>query len=565
MNNGVWPLVSAAEMRALDRHTIETLGVSGGLLMESAGRAVADAVLAERGIAGAGDVLVVCGGGNNGGDGLVAARHLALLGVPVRVALIAESRRLPPDAAANLARARAVDVPIATGRVRTAGAAVIVDALFGTGLARAVDGATAAAIRRIAAARPTARVVAVDLPSGLDADTGQIHGVAVPADATVTISLPKRGLALEPGRSLAGRVTVARIGIADAAPGLDLAVALWTEEAVAARLPGRPADGHKGSFGHVLLVAGARGTTGAAALAAGAAARSGAGLVTIACPAGVNEILEQKCTEPMTAPMPDGAGGSFTFAALASILALAQQRDVVALGPGIGRAAETQKLVRELVACIDRPLVLDADGLFPFAVGTSRGRPEGGAFSGLKARTAATILTPHPGEAASLLGVSAAEINRDRIGAGRQLAERTGAVVILKGAATVVAAPDGRVLVTPTGGPALATGGTGDVLTGVVAALLAQMPLAKAAPTRPARVSRGGGDPFEVAALAAWLHGRAGDRAAARIGRAGLVAGDVIEELPRTLEALRGRNAQRATPVETPVVAGTSGLALAFP
>lgn len=553
MRDGIWPLVSAAEMRALDRHTIETLGIPGALLMESAGRAVAEAVLVERAAAaGPGEVLVVCAGGNNGGDGLVAARHLQLLGVPVRVHLVGDRSRLAPDAAANLARAEAVGVPIATGRLRTAGAAVIVDALLGTGLTRAVEGPVATAIRRIAAARPGARVVAVDLPSGIDADTGRIHGVAVAADVTVAIALPKVGLALEPGRTLAGRILVARIGIADTAPGIRAGAALWSDAAVAARLPERPRDGHKGRFGHVLVVAGARGTTGAAALAALAAARSGAGLVTIACPAGVNEILETKCTEPMTAPMPDAADGSFSLDAFAPILALAKARDVVALGPGIGRAAETQKLVRELIAAIPRPIVIDADGLFPFAAGATRGRRVDEALGALKARKAATILTPHPGEAARLLGVSAAEINLDRIGAARRLAERTGAVTVLKGAATVVTAPDGRTLVTPTGSPALATGGTGDVLTGVIAALLAQAPGELAA-----RGRKGGTDPFELAALGAWLHGRAGDRAAARLGRAGLLAGDVIDELPRTLEALR--QVER-----TPAAEGT-GLALAFP
>jgi NAD(P)H-hydrate epimerase len=554
MRHGVWPLVGAATMRALDRHTIEALGVPGALLMESAGRAVAEVALAERSASG-GDVLVVCGAGNNGGDGLVTARHLALLGVPVRVALVADPKRLAPDAAANLARARAVGVPIETRGVRTAGAGVIVDALFGTGLTRAVAGPAAAAIRRMAASRPTARVVAVDLPSGLDADTGQSHGAVVAADVTVTIALPKLGLALEPGRSLAGRIVVARIGIADQAPGVRPDAELWSEAGAAAHLPARPADGHKGCFGHVLVVAGARGTTGAAALAAEAAARAGAGLVTIACPAGVNEILEVKCTEAMTAPVPDGAEGGFAATALEPLLALAQARDVVALGPGIGRSEETRKLVRELATRIARPLVIDADGLFPFAASASA---RSGALAALKGRKAATILTPHPGEAARLLGTSAADINRDRVGSARRLAERSGAVVVLKGAATVVAAPDGRVAVNPTGGPVLGTGGTGDVLTGLIAALLAQ----GATGTGSERVRRRAGDPvataFECAALGAWLHGRAGDRLARRRGSAGVLAGEVAAALPGTLEALRQRSGdERAAP--------GGGLAAPFP
>jgi ADP-dependent NAD(P)H-hydrate dehydratase / NAD(P)H-hydrate epimerase len=525
VNEGVWPLVGAQTMRALDRHTIDTLGVPGDLLMESAGRAVAEAVLdlAPPG----GPVLVVCGGGNNGGDGLVAARHLHRLGVPVRAALLVPRARVRGDAGRNLERARRAGVSVTGTGFRTAGAAVVVDAVFGTGLTRRVEGPAATAIRRINAARPRARVVAVDLPSGLDADTGQTLGVAVQADLTVTIGLPKLGLALEPGRTAAGRVRVARIGIADAAPGVEPDAELWTAAAAARRLPARPAEGHKGSFGHVLVVAGSRGKTGAAALAAMGAGRAGAGLVTIACPAGLNEILEVKCTEMMTAPVPDTAEGTFARSALEPILALARERNVVALGPGLGRDAETSKLVLDLVARVPRPLVLDADGLFPFT----------GRLEALKARRAATILTPHPGEAARLLGASAAAVNADRPAAARRIAQATGGVVLLKGAATVCAEAGGRTVVNPTGGSVLGSGGTGDVLTGIVAALLGQ-----------------GQEALEAAALAAWVHGWTGQRLAARRGRSGLLAGELAEALPEAMEALRE--------VRT---GGASGLALSFP
>jgi NAD(P)H-hydrate epimerase len=512
VRDGIWPLVGAATMRALDRHTIETLGVPGELLMESAGRAVAEVVLRER--AGRpGDVLVVCGAGNNGGDGFVIARQLHAIGVAVRVALVGERRRLRGDAAANAARLERAGVRIATGPVRCAGASVVVDALFGTGLDRAVGGAAATAIRRMRAARPAARVVAVDLPSGLDADTGREHGVAVAADVTVTIGLPKLGLALEPGRSLAGTIVVARIGIADAAPKLAIDAELWTAAGVARRLPPRPVSGHKGVFGHVLVVAGSRGKTGAAALAADGALRAGAGLVTIACPAAANEILEVKCTEAMTAPVADTSDGAIAAAALGALLELAAERDVVALGPGIGRAAETQKLVRDLASRVARPLVIDADGLFPFA---------GRGLAALKARKAATMLTPHPGEASRLLGVPIAEILRDRVAAARRLATESGSVVVLKGAASVIAAADGRTAVNPTGGPALGSGGTGDVLTGVLASLVGQ-----------------GVAPFEAAALATWLHGAAGDRLSERRGASGALAGEVAAELPALFEHLR--------------------------
>ncbi len=527
-----WLLASASEMRELDRHTIETLGVAGEVLMESAGRAVAEAVLGV--LPAGGSVLVVCGRGNNGGDGLVTARHLHALGVPVRVALLASAASLRGDAAANLRRARSVGVPIEGERWRAPSVGVIVDAVFGTGLTRRVEAAAAASLRRIASSRAAnpefLRVVAVDLPSGLCADTGQVLGVAAPADLTVTLGLPKPGLVLEPGRGLAGRVRVARIGIADSAPGVKLATELWTRFGAGSRLPARPADGHKGSFGHALIVAGSEGKTGAAALAALGAARSGAGLVTIACPAGLNDVLEISCTEAMTAPVADTAQRTFAASAAEAVLALAATRDAVGLGPGVGRSAETLAFVTAVAKRLERPLVIDADALFAFA-----GAPEA-----LASRRAATVLTPHPGEAASLLGSDAATLNRDRLGAARSLARSSGCVVVLKGAASVTAAPDGRAIVNPTGGPALASGGTGDVLVGIVTAYLAQ-----------------GCEAFEAAALAAFVHGAAADQIAQRTGPSGLLASDLVAELPETAERLR--QAARAR-------AGVStGFALDFP
>jgi NAD(P)H-hydrate epimerase len=527
IESGCWPLVGATRMQALDRHTIEKLGVPGEVLMESAGRAVVDAVLARYGGLFAGDargeVCVVCGGGNNGGDGFVIARHLQLLGIPVRVALLAESGRLTGDAAANLERLRSVGVPIEGADWEAPALGVIVDAVFGTGLTRDVEGRLADAILRInESAHAHLKVVAVDLPSGLDAETGQVLGAAVSADLTVTISLPKLALALEPGRSLAGDVLVARIGIADELPsdcgveGVESA-RLWGAAGAARQLPERPRAGHKGSFGHVLVVAGSEGKTGAAALAALGAGRAGAGLITVACPRSLNDILEVKCTEAMTVPLPETAGRAHTLEALDELAALAAERDVVALGPGIGQQDETVALVREAVSRIERPMVIDADGLNALADDVTR----------LRDRDAPTVLTPHPGEAARLLGRPAAELNRDRIGAARELAERSGAVVLLKGAATVVADPAGRVYVNPTGGPALAAGGSGDVLTGVVAALLGQ-----------------GVAALEAAALGAWLHGAAADRLAERSGPAGALATDLANELPAAADALRSSSGE---------------------
>jgi NAD(P)H-hydrate epimerase len=505
-------------MRALDRYTIEELGVPGEVLMESAGHAVAAEVLSL--LRGDETVTVVCGPGNNGGDGLVVARHLHALGVPVRAALLSDE--LHGDPAAQLARARAAEVTIEGRRWRTPERGVVVDALFGTGLSRALSGEARTAVRRIntaRAARPgEVRVVAVDLPSGLSSDTGQVLGCAVEADVTVALGLPKLGLVFEPGRGLAGHIRVARIGIADAAPDTTIDATLWTRAGAAEALPARPAAGHKGSFGHALLVAGSEGKTGAAALCAEGAARIGAGLVTLACPAGLNDILEQKCTEVMTAPLPDTPQRAFAAAAEEGVVALAATRDAVGVGPGIGRATETTGLVHALAKRVDAPLALDADAVVAFA----------GELGQLHARNAPTVLTPHPGEAAVVLGVRASEINADRAAAARELAQRTGAIVLLKGAGTAVAAPDGALIVNSTGGPALATGGTGDVLLGAVTGLLAQ-----------------GLPPRRAAALAAYLHGAAADRVAARRGDSGMLASELLSALPPTISALRNAPAAK--------------------
>jgi hydroxyethylthiazole kinase-like uncharacterized protein yjeF len=509
MLGDAWPLVTAVEMRALDRHTIETLGVPGALLMELAGAAVAREAEALR--TGASAVWIYCGPGSNGGDGLVAARHLHLRGVPVRVIAVADPAAWRGDAADNAGRLRALGVRVHGDDAAPEPGAVIVDAIFGTGLAREVEGPPAAAIRRIRASRPGCRVLAVDLPSGLDADTGQPHGDAVAADATVTVGLPKLGLALEPGRSLAGRVVVARIGIADGAPGVTPTAELWTRAGAARRRPERPRDGHKGRFGHVLVVAGSEGKTGAAALAGLGAARAGAGLVTLACPERTLPVLAARQSEWMTAPVPEAAGGCFGRQAEKPVLELAAARDVVALGPGLGRADETRAFVRAVARALANPLVLDADGLVAFE----------GALSELRARTAPTILTPHPGEAALLLGSTPAAVNADRPAAARRLAAETGALVALKGAATVIAEPGGLLLVNPTGGPALASGGTGDVLTGVIAGFLAQ-----------------GLAPRDAAGLGVFVHGAAADQLAERRGPAGVLAGEVAGALPDALRAL---------------------------
>ena len=526
---GVWSLVTASEMRALDRQTIERRGIPGEILMESAGRALVGPVLSLG--AGAGSirpgrpVRAFCGAGNNGGDGFVAVRHLVAEGIAAEAVLVGDPDRLPADAAANWRRLVEFGLPQRVCRIVRPDAAgfdwaellddtsVALDALFGTGLQRKLEGGMARLVEAMNAARGRGlRIVAVDLPSGIAADTGQVLGVAVVADRTVTISLPKPGLALEPGRSHAGRIEVARVGIDDPDPARAERIELWNADAAVRRFPPRPRDGHKGRFGHVLIAAGSTGKWGAASLTARAALRSGAGLVTLVLPHVPGVALPNLCAEAMTEWAPATAAGGFAAAAAKRIEELGETRSVLALGPGLGLDPETVGCVRRLVASFERPLVVDADGLNALV----------GELDRVRERSAPTILTPHPGEAARLLKIGTADLNADRIASARRLAKGSGAVVLLKGAGSVIADPGGRVLVVPTGGPALSSGGTGDVLTGIAAALLAA-----------------GLDAFEAAGLAAWWHGAAADRLPQSALGFGLLASELADALPATARALQ--------------------------
>jgi NAD(P)H-hydrate epimerase len=514
-------------MRALDRHTIEEWGVPGEVLMESAGRSVVELLLDRfaADLAGEGaEVAVICAGGGNGGDGLVVARHLHGLGVPTRALLWVERGDLAGDAASQYSRALAAGVQIEGPEGRLPRAGLIVDALFGTGLSRGLEGEIGKCVEAInaASASGSVRVLSIDLPSGLDADTGQVLGVSVRADATVTMGSPKIGLALEPGRSAAGEIWVARIGIADRLPdddALDPAgeARMWSRRSAAEALPARPAAGHKGRFGHALIVAGSEGKTGAAALTARSTQRAGGGLVTVGCPAGLNDILEGLCLEMMTVGLPEEDGRQLAEAGLETLLDLAAEMDVVAIGPGVGRSPGTVALMHGLAERVSLPLVIDADGLNAFE----------GCVERLQSRSAPTLLTPHPGEAARLLGDSAARINRDRVGAARALAEQSGAVVLLKGPGSVVAGAAGRVFLNPTGGPNLASAGSGDVLSGIVTGLMAQGLMAA-----------------QAAALGAYLHGLAGDSLAQRLGDGGLLAHELADELPKVMRQLREEGGQ---------------------
>ncbi len=501
-------LVTSQQMRSIDHTAIEEYGIAGTVLMENAGRAVADA--AEEMVEGFGHVAVVCGRGNNGGDGFVAARHLYNRGMSVEVFLLAEAGELSGDAATNCRIAQKMGLPIVENpdtevlEAAVDSADIVIDAILGIGISGEVHGAAQSAIETIN--QSLALVLAVDIPSGLSSDTGAVLGEAVEADRTLTFGLPKVGHYCYPGRDLCGEIEVVDISLPQELLTSDALTTNLTEAVDAwLMLPYRWGDMHKGDAGRLLIVAGSAGMTGAAALAGLGAARSGAGLVTLAVPESLNDILEAKCTEVMTLPVPETGQRSLARETAAQILAFAENCDAVALGPGLSQVSETQELARELIGRISQPLVVDADGLNACVDATDV----------LKDRSAPTVITPHPGELSRLVDLSVTDIQADRVGAARQAAGDLSCVVVLKGAATVTATADGEVWVNPTGNPGMASGGVGDVLTGVIAALLA-----------------GGADDLEAAVSGVFYHGRAGDLAAERCGERGLVASDLLEQVP---------------------------------
>lgn len=512
------PLVTAAEIREMDRQTIEDLGLPGVVLMENAGRATAAVVLREvaataAGRAGRRAVAILCGGGNNGGDGFVVARHLHQAGVPCAVYLTKDPAELKGDAAVNLAVLQRLPVPLvrvpdeATVRERAHDlrtAPVVVDALLGTGLNSEVKGVPRALIETANAG--LGRRVAIDIPSGIRADDGAVLGAAFRADVTVTFAAAKLGLLLHPGAEYAGAVEVVDIGIppqvvAAVAPKADRIT--WRE--VTEVLAPRPRTGHKGTFGHCLVIAGAPGKGGAALLAGRGALVAGAGLVTVATDRVVRGHLEGREPALMIEWLRDSAETDTDRARLEGLLA---RRQTVVVGPGLGDSPATEGLVLDVVRIAEVPIVIDADGLNVLA------RHPGA----LARATAPVVLTPHPGEMGRLLGCSAAAVQSDRVGAARRLAAREDAVVVLKGARTLVATPDGLVGVNTTGNPGLGSAGTGDVLAGLLGGLLAQ-----------------GLSPAAAARAAVQVHGAAGDLAAETTGERGLTADAVLAALPRVL------------------------------
>jgi NAD(P)H-hydrate epimerase len=493
------PLPDAETMRGVDRWAIEDQGVAGLDLMERAGTGVARAVEVHDCD---GPVAVLCGKGNNGGDGLVVARLLRESGREVTVVCVAAPEEFKGDAATNLARLPGeAPVAIAQGAAAIEQASVIVDALLGTGFAGEPHGAVGEAIRLVNAA--SGAVVAVDVPSGVDASTG-VSGEAVHADVTVTFHASKPGLWIMPGKRHAGEVRAIDIGIPRGAP-MGARIGLM-RSAIAELLPRRAGDSTKFASGQVVVAGGSRGLTGAPRMATHAAMRAGAGYVIACVPASAQEVLVSAATPELMTRGVAESDGAFEPAAVAQTIESIRPGGALALGPGIGRSDHAVAFARELALAAKAPMVLDADGLNAHA----------GRLSDLRGRQAPTVLTPHAGELARLLELDSKQIERERLRHVRAAAEQSGAVVVLKGDDSLIADPSGYVAVSRGGSPALATAGTGDVLTGVVAALLAQ-----------------GLEAFEAASAAVWLHAAAGREAARRHGAPeGVIASDVIEALP---------------------------------
>lgn len=515
-------LVTSQQMCELDRLTIERYGTPGRVLMERAGAGATAHLLAafpqllsnKKHAA----VLVLAGKGNNGGDGFVMARLLKKHGLACEVVLAAKRAAVSVDARRPMlafarGRGRITELTqpdqLSLVRDKLRSCCVVVDALLGTGLNAPVRGLAAELIALVnASGRP---VVAVDIPSGLDADRGQPLGTAIRAQLTATFGYPKLGLSLYPGLNYVGRLVVVDIGIApEALDTVRPMVGLLSPQTVAHLLQPRQPESHKGSFGHLLVLAGARGKSGAALLAASAGLRVGTGLVTLAGPESLVPVFSSALLEAMTVGLPERADGSLRMTAKA-LHALLLDRTAIAFGPGISVSVDTLRLTRWLLKQSEVPLLIDADGLNCVAA-----QPDM-----LRAASQPVVLTPHPGEMARLTGTGTAEVQARRLEIARSFAGHSGCYVVLKGARTVVAAPDGWAWINPTGNPGMASGGMGDALAGIIGGLLAQ-----------------GYQPAEACQLGVFVHGSAGDLAVQEIGPVGILARDVIDRLPRSLQSL---------------------------
>jgi NAD(P)H-hydrate epimerase len=524
---GKMKVATTEEMRGIDEKTMKKYGIPVSTLMERAGLAVAIKI---RELFDKKKVIVLSGGGNNGGDGIVAARNLYNWGWNVKVLLMVKRGKINPDCLAQLRIARKVGVPVefrTTLTEKDIHGAIAVDALLGTGMNKPLTSPLSDII--VFLNRSDVRVVSVDIPSGISSDDGQIYGEAVLADYTVTFGLPKIGHFLHPGAEHTGHLFIEDIGFPKELLRSDSLKIQTIEQADASfLLPERKRYSHKGDYGHVLIVAGSKGKTGAAFMAAKACLRSGAGMITIGVPETLVDIYQQRVTEEMVLPLPDNGQGILSEGASATIMDfLSRKADVLALGPGISTSPDVTKLLLTLLMSVTAPMVLDADAINSLAGHTA---------ILLKAK-APVILTPHTGEMARLLGkgpgkdkekteIEWSEMNRtierDRVSSAVSFSKEKGAYLILKGVPTIISEPGGRTFINTTGNPGMATAGAGDVLTGMVAAFLAQ-----------------GLNPADTSILSVYLHGLAGDIAASEKGMHSLIATDIIEKLPEAFIRLK--------------------------
>jgi len=525
------PILTTEQIREVDRVTIEERGLPGLILMENAGSRVYELLAHRFSPLNRQHVVVLCGKGNNGGDGLVVARHLIIRGRPasLRVILLCEPNQLQGDAAANYRMLRAVDGEVTAApdleswqRVRgvLGAATLLVDAMLGTGLQGAARGRYVEVIRDVNSRVPPEHIVAVDIPSGLASDSGDLPGESIRAGYTVTFTAPKVGQIFPPAAERCGILHVAPIGSPSSMLESNPAFKLWLLEAGDFGVLFRPRErsAHKGDFGHVLMVGGSRPKPGAVLMAGTAALRAGAGLVTVATAAGATGTVVGHTPELMTEPVKGAQDGSMSVSGFRK--EWLNGKTVVAVGPGIGTSPGSQQLVHRIVKEAAAPLVVDADGLT--ALAALDGEWETG--------SPLLVLTPHPGEMARLTGLSTEQVQKRRVDIAREFSVRRKVHLVLKGYRSLIATPEGNVLVNPTGTPAMATGGAGDILTGMIAGFLAQFREAK---------------PEIAIAAAVYLHGLCGERAAARLGEQAVLAMDLLEALPGAIRSLTNHGETR--------------------
>ncbi|MGE5397134.1 MAG: NAD(P)H-hydrate dehydratase [Chitinophagales bacterium] len=515
-------IVNAEEMKTVDRRASEEYGIPSIILMENAGLRVVEVAenLLEK--CPGRRVLVVAGKGNNGGDGLVVARHMINSGASVSIMLLGHPDEMTRDTRANYEILDKMNAKMGSLLERDGlnelmlavlNCDLIIDAMYGISFHGSLGELDSKVVRIINWAKKP--VIAVDIPSGVEADTGRVLGEAIKATWTVTLAAPKMGLLVDPGQSYTGTLTVADISI----PGLllnspEIKNNLITEDLLKQLLVARPVESHKGTYGHVLVVGGSTGLTGAVVLSASSALTSGAGLVTAAVPESLLPIIENQVAEVMTAPLNETIQKAIALEALPAIENLLGTVSVCAIGPGMSRYSEAHAILRAILEKSGIPVVIDADGLNALAEDINI----------VKNRQIPIVLTPHPGEMARLLGKSIEEVQAKRLELARNAAQEWGVTVVLKGARTIVAWPNGETYLNVTGNPAMATAGSGDVLTGIIAGLIAQ-----------------GVRPNLAACAGVYLHGRAGDYSKERLGERGTVAGDLVRCLPEVLKAFETR------------------------